>query len=310
MAPRETYDPEDIESLLSERSFDELLSEERAFVLRHLNGREEYERMRELLLRVREDESAASREILEPDAAVRDRVLEVFRQERNPSWRIWLNSVQAFLFPQQASAMWRPALALATVAVLVAVGVVTVHRMTGSTAPEMAEVRKPEALTAPPTPLENEDKDGSAPVLDDAVPAEHASSAASRRSGDLTQPTDLWSPLADVAEAPPPAQEEALSAEMADEVISEREVMEVTADAQTQAAAAPPVNYVEKDQLLANQSMANASGAVTMKEVAAVGSVSRHRRKGEARDKAAADALESRSLAQDDQLLQLLNAAW
>ena len=53
MERHERYDPEDIESLLSERGFDELLPDERAFVLRHVNGREEYERMRALLHYVR-----------------------------------------------------------------------------------------------------------------------------------------------------------------------------------------------------------------------------------------------------------------
>ena len=48
MERRELYDPEDIESLLQERGYDELLEEERAFVLRHLSGREEYEAMRTL----------------------------------------------------------------------------------------------------------------------------------------------------------------------------------------------------------------------------------------------------------------------
>ena len=41
MEPRELYDPEDIEQLLIERAFDELLEEERAFVLRHLSDRTE-----------------------------------------------------------------------------------------------------------------------------------------------------------------------------------------------------------------------------------------------------------------------------
>mgnify|MGYP003380342745 CR=1 FL=1 len=53
MERRERYDPEDIESLLSERSFDELLEEERAYVLRHLTDRNEYETMRGLLLHMR-----------------------------------------------------------------------------------------------------------------------------------------------------------------------------------------------------------------------------------------------------------------
>ena len=45
MERTERYDPEDLEQLMLERSFDELLGEERAFALRHLQGRAEYEQM-------------------------------------------------------------------------------------------------------------------------------------------------------------------------------------------------------------------------------------------------------------------------
>ena len=45
MERRELYEPEDIEQLLIERPYDELLEMERAFVLRHLSGRDEYEAM-------------------------------------------------------------------------------------------------------------------------------------------------------------------------------------------------------------------------------------------------------------------------
>ena len=60
MGNRENYDPEDIEVLLQERTFDELLPEERAFVLRHLSGRTEYERMRALLGQLQRNEQRPS----------------------------------------------------------------------------------------------------------------------------------------------------------------------------------------------------------------------------------------------------------
>ena len=42
MERREQYDPDDIEALLMERPFHDLLPEERAFVPRHLSARDAY----------------------------------------------------------------------------------------------------------------------------------------------------------------------------------------------------------------------------------------------------------------------------
>ena len=121
MERREHYDPEDIEQLLMERSYDELLEEERAYVLRHLSGREEYEAMRKLLDHVQRSEPEP--ELLDADPAVRAHVMQVFRDQRKPQWRVWLNSVGALLMPEDASAMWRPALALAGLAAVITTGV-------------------------------------------------------------------------------------------------------------------------------------------------------------------------------------------
>ena len=77
MELREHYDPEDIENLLQERGFDELLEEERAYVLRHLTGREEYETMRALLNQVRDD--GRTRDLISVDDGVRTNVLAALR---------------------------------------------------------------------------------------------------------------------------------------------------------------------------------------------------------------------------------------
>jgi len=126
MERREQYDPEDIEGLLSERSFDDLLAEEKAFVLRHISDREEYERMRTMLHYMRPDEG--SRATIEAEDAVRANVLKAFRAQQQPQWRIWLNSVSVWLIPRDGFAMWRPALALASLAVLIVAGVFTVRQ--------------------------------------------------------------------------------------------------------------------------------------------------------------------------------------
>lgn len=113
----ERYDPEDLEHLMLERSFDELLEEERAYALRHLESRAEYERMRALLHHVREDKSTQAP--MDADPAVRERVLHAFRAQQRPQWQIWLNSVGGFLLPARPSSYWRPVLALGTVAALI-----------------------------------------------------------------------------------------------------------------------------------------------------------------------------------------------
>ncbi|MBP8823339.1 MAG: hypothetical protein KBH07_06825 [Flavobacteriales bacterium] len=118
----ERYDPEDLEHLMLERSFDELLAEERAYALRHLKDRSEYERMRTLLQLVQQHRHASTGP-LDSDPAVRERVLHAFRARTKPGWRIWLNSVGGTLLPQRPADYWRPALALGVVA-LVAITVV------------------------------------------------------------------------------------------------------------------------------------------------------------------------------------------
>ncbi|MCO5273876.1 MAG: hypothetical protein M9900_03030 [Flavobacteriales bacterium] len=128
----ERYDPEDLEHLMLERPFDELLAEEQVFALRHLQDRAEYERMRALLHQVQQQRKVTQNR--DADPAVRERVLAAFRAEQQPRWRIWLNGVGAFLLPGQSAAYWRPALALG----LVAVVVITVVRL--STRHDQAKV--------------------------------------------------------------------------------------------------------------------------------------------------------------------------
>lgn len=147
MERHERYDPEDIESLLSQRAFDELLPDERAFVLRHLSGRDEYERMRALLHYVRPDER--DRGTIEPEDRVRTNVLATFRAQQQPQWRVWLNGISLWLAPKETPAVWRPALAFGSLALLVVAGVVAVQQFgNASREASVAEV-KHEERTAP-----------------------------------------------------------------------------------------------------------------------------------------------------------------
>lgn len=156
MERAERYDPEDLEHLMLERSFDELLEEERAYALRHLADRAEYERMRALLHHVREDKRDHAP--MDADPAVRERVLAAFRVQQRPQWRIWLNSVGGFLLPARPSLYWRPALALGTVAVLIFGSLMTWNAMEPKGNKVLAEVKQqtpaPAAPAEPATALE------------------------------------------------------------------------------------------------------------------------------------------------------------
>lgn len=141
MDVRERYDPEDLEVLLSERAFDELLAEERAFVLRHVADRAEYESLRATLAQVRAHGRPGPP--LAADPEVRDRVLTAFRAARRPAWRIWLNSVGAWLMPPRPALYWRPAVAFGALALLIAVGLSVLTPVPGVQHEGLAELKPP-----------------------------------------------------------------------------------------------------------------------------------------------------------------------
>lgn len=154
----ERYDPEDIEHLMLERPFEELLPEEKAFVLHHLQDAAEYQRMRALLLHMQAE--SGQPEPLEAGPAVRERVLAAFRDHRQPQWRIWLNSVGGFLVPARPVHYWRPALALGALALLSITSVTLWKAMQPQENKVLAELQQPKAPSASPElrPAEVESK--------------------------------------------------------------------------------------------------------------------------------------------------------
>lgn len=319
MVPRETYDPEDIESLLSERSFDELLAEERAFVLRHLSGREEYENMRRLLHQVRADERGP-RDLLEPEDTVREHVLQVFRDRQQPAWRIWLNSVQAFLVPERAAAAWRPVLALATVALLLTGAVVVYQRLSNANEAEVAVVETKEP--AMPQPGRSAQQPPPAPASDQA---KGAAAGTQRTEVSTAERAAERSPNAafDAHTGLEALQKTLTGSTAMDEAVvgyKETEVQEAAAlgaDTNTDSAlkdmadaAAPATldNYVVREDLDRNGTLTNAAGEVAKQEMVLSRSTGSRTRRAKTVEKSLDD--DSRSLAQDGQLLDLLNAAW
>ena len=329
MERRETYDPEDIESLLNERSFDELLAEERAFVLRHISGRDEYENMRRLLHHVQEDERGPKPEPITADPAIRERLLQQYRDRKQPGWQIWLNTVQAFLFPKEASAFWRPALAVATVALLITGAVVGFQRPSNANSPELAVLEEKKATKEKPaepaaSAAEKEDVGLVNKAVDAAQPATVELQAAGTTRNELAASKDVSQGLAELKntwtgntdkgyvtesfdavaadEAPASGSFEmkiAAGAPAADSSVALLFTPERTAD-----------NYVQREDLERNGTLTNATGAVAKEEMvlSEVAVKEGRTRRAKTVEKSLDD--DSRSLAQDQQLLDLLNAAW
>jgi hypothetical protein len=98
------YDPEDLESLMMHKSFEELLPEERAFVLRHISSPSEYEHLRTLLITTLSEWQS---EDTLPGKHIKQNVMKEFRKqhEEKAGWRIWLNSLFSSSFDQNYS-LW------------------------------------------------------------------------------------------------------------------------------------------------------------------------------------------------------------
>jgi hypothetical protein len=294
MERREHYDPEDIENLLQEREFDELLEEERAYVLRHLSSREEYEHMRSLLLHMRQ--TGHSGTSIEAGPEVREAVMQAFRAQQNPQWRIWLNSIGTVLMPQEGT-LWRPAFALGMVLLLVGIGVYLVQEpITGTGTQELAEVRQRKAEETP-VPHTTE------PALDSVIPPGTDVADVTRVPQAEVQ-EQQWSATSEptVPAAPSTGLREM---ETADDGMDLEAPLEVARAEDAVSSPVPSLSHVvTSEEMTRNMSMANATGKVAQAEV-----------KKEQRARADAGygfpaAPVSRPLAQDARMLDLLSAGW
>lgn len=300
MERREHYQPEDIESLLHERGYDELLEEERAFVLRHLNGREEYEAMRSLLSQVREDDRRQPP--LVDDGGVREHVMSAFRAQQRPLWNIWLNSLANVFWPKDLVLLWRPALAIASVAVVVYAGLQVV-KFNEAAQPQFAELKTEPAkvldkVAAPSSP--------EATVADPASTDVVSALEQQRTSGAVADPMSF-----DMAESETMVADEGVAAAAVEDVPLEGSRMETVqftpvdaaaAKAEEPAAPAPVTvtgaasHLVTENELAGNMSVANAGTRTRAAEVLDRRAVSTARTVG--------------NLAEQPELLALLNTGW
>ncbi len=302
----ERYDPEDIEHLLSERPFHQLLAEEKAYVLRHIGDAHEYERMRALLLHLREDEQ--QREPLMPDAAAREQVMDVFRAQQRPVWRVWLNSIAAVLTHGHEGFAWRPALALAGVATVLVVGVAVVYRASFNGPEQLAEVVAPKQdRQAPAGPADgaaqasaSEAAATTEPVMLDAEAGAAAEDETRTVAPGVVRAEEdaITAPFETLPGVAEKATEEAVgfAAVAADDVGQVAE--EQSLDAVTVVPQATDHRMVREGELARNSSVGNATGIVSAQEVSG-----RRRSSAVVVDR-------SRSVADDSELLALLRSGW
>lgn len=91
------YDPEDIESLLLNKEFDELYPEEKSFVLQHIENQDEYNSMRNMLSHI----SNSEMDEISPRENTLDNLMEKFVTEEKKGFKWWLNSIAITAFPKE-----------------------------------------------------------------------------------------------------------------------------------------------------------------------------------------------------------------
>jgi hypothetical protein len=145
-----TYDPEDLERLLKEKSFSELLPEEKAFVLQFVENDLEYDSMRETLeslIAVPSMEEAIS-----PKAATKEALMAAFsaktvenqKEEREEKTGFW-----AWLWTTNKTILYRPGFQLASLAlVLVSVFYIATFSPIDRTAQVIKKEPSPKESTA------------------------------------------------------------------------------------------------------------------------------------------------------------------
>ena len=116
MKEKTTYNPQDIEDLLLNKSFDELHSDEKEFVLTHVENETEYKELRNILISVKQ--IAAEQESVYVPNRIKEDLMQLMEKKKKPFGWFNLNSIAAFLFPSNTPLFKKPGLQFATVGLL------------------------------------------------------------------------------------------------------------------------------------------------------------------------------------------------
>lgn len=142
------YDPENIESLLQNKSFGELTASEKDFVLQHISSPEEYAEMRSFLGNLKTSFSGEME--IEPDAGVKNLLMEQFHKTHAKPKRSPLSGIIESLFPSGRSVLLSPGFQIAGIAVLIFGTVFFINRQNTAESDRLAiHPNKTEELPAP-----------------------------------------------------------------------------------------------------------------------------------------------------------------
>lgn len=113
-----TYDPEDLERLLSEKSFSQLLPEEKAFVLQYVDNDLEYDSMRDTLVSLRE--LTSMEEAISPKTSTKEALMTAFtaktsanQNEENEKTGVW-----TWFWNTNKTILYRPGFQLTSLALV------------------------------------------------------------------------------------------------------------------------------------------------------------------------------------------------
>ncbi|MDB4088489.1 hypothetical protein N9544_02585 [Flavobacteriales bacterium] len=111
-----TYNPQDIEDLLLNKSFDELDVVEKEFALTQVESEQEYNEMRVTLISVKQ--IAAEEETVYVPNKIKEDLMQLMEKKSKPFGWLSLNAIGGFLFPSNTPLFKKPGLQFATVALM------------------------------------------------------------------------------------------------------------------------------------------------------------------------------------------------
>ena len=94
MKTNTTYQPNDIEVLIKNKSFSELLPDEKEFVLQHISSEEEFNQLKQLWFSIESEEM----DMQNPPKHIWNNLRNEFKKEKQQgsAYTVWLNSVRAW----------------------------------------------------------------------------------------------------------------------------------------------------------------------------------------------------------------------
>lgn len=307
MGVEERYDPEDIEQLMTEKAFNDLLEDERRFVLKHVSDEVEYERIRSTMFRIQDD--IKDEGSISPDPGMRRELIASFKEHRRTNYRYWLNSIMLFLFPQSGHAFWAPAIRLASIALLIGACWFAIDSWNSMVErQQLAEVSKND--DEPKEEISTKD------LSNAEEPSESAPAGTDEESDNAVQKSLETESTADqlVTETNEALEDFKMDVASADEMMSDKEIFDLAEPAAgiaaEEAPSAPAIARFEDEGIPATDDVVISERRAASEEISQISTREMSVESLMRMKKGKQRPTKSRSLAEDSQLIGLLTQAW